>query len=139
MAKAYSDDLRRKLLQAYEAGKGSLQQLAERFGVSYGYSKKIRQQQLRNHQMERKPQRYPSQSPLTEEKREQLKKWVRECPDLTLAELQARLRQEYRLGISLPPIWRVLQKMGLRLKKNSTHRNRTKSGSNKRGRPSGNR
>jgi transposase len=87
--------------------------------------------------MERKPQRYPSQSPLTEEKREQLKAWVRERPDRTLAELQAKLRQEYGLRISLPPIWKALQNMGLRLKKNSTRRNRTRPGSSKRGRRSG--
>ena len=41
MARAYSDDLRCKLLEAYEAGRGSLQELAKQFGVSWGYSKKI--------------------------------------------------------------------------------------------------
>jgi hypothetical protein len=34
MARAYSDDLRRKLLEAHAAGKGTLGELAERFGVS---------------------------------------------------------------------------------------------------------
>src|SRR5215813_13318643 len=41
------DDLRCKLLEAYEAGRGSLQELAKEFGVSWGYSKKIRAQQLK--------------------------------------------------------------------------------------------
>ena len=36
MARAYSDDLRCKLLEAYEAGRGSLQELAKPFGVSWG-------------------------------------------------------------------------------------------------------
>ena len=53
MPRAYSDDLRRKLLEAYEAGAGSLRELATRFGVSWGYSKKIRGQQLRTGQKTR--------------------------------------------------------------------------------------
>jgi transposase len=42
MPRAYSNDLRCKLLESYEAGRGSLQELAKQFGVSWGYSKKIR-------------------------------------------------------------------------------------------------
>src|SRR5450759_648074 len=53
MPQAYSDDLRRKLLEAYEAGAGSLRELATRFRVSWGYTKKIRGQQLRTGQKER--------------------------------------------------------------------------------------
>ena len=33
MPRAYSDDLRCKLLEAYEAGRGSLQELAGQFGL----------------------------------------------------------------------------------------------------------
>ena len=46
MAISYSDDLRSRLLDAYEAGAGSLRSLAVQFRVSWGYSKKIRRQQL---------------------------------------------------------------------------------------------
>lgn len=53
MAQPYSDDLRKKLLKAYAAGRGSLEELAGQFGVSYGYAKKIRVQQLRTGSMER--------------------------------------------------------------------------------------
>ena len=66
MARAYSNDLRRKILEAYGRGSVSLEELAQRFGVSHGYTKKIRKQQLRT--------------------------WIGEQPDLTLAELQQRLR-----------------------------------------------
>jgi len=41
MAKAYSDDLRRKLLEAHQQGEESLEELAERFCVSVGWAKKI--------------------------------------------------------------------------------------------------
>jgi len=36
MPEAYSNDLRRKLLEAYEEGQGTLEELAERFSVSEG-------------------------------------------------------------------------------------------------------
>jgi transposase len=53
MAQPYSDDLRCKLLEAYEAGAGSLRQLAAQFGVSWGYAQKIRMQQLASGRQER--------------------------------------------------------------------------------------
>jgi hypothetical protein len=54
MSRAYSDDLRRKLPEPYEAGAGSVvQELAKQFRVSWGYSKKIRSQQLRTGRKER--------------------------------------------------------------------------------------
>src|SRR5258708_8854566 len=136
MPRSYSDDLRCRILLAYEAGEGSLEELAEDFGVSHGYTKKIRQQQLRSGQMERTPQRYPSQSPLDENRRQKLKDWIRVQPDLTLVELQEKLQQECGLHISLPPIWRALKKLGLRFKKNSTLKNGTSNEFKRRARPS---
>jgi transposase len=41
MARAYSNDLRRKFLQAYDEGEGTLEELAEQFRVSLGWAKKI--------------------------------------------------------------------------------------------------
>jgi transposase len=138
MARAYSDDLRRKILQAYGRSEGTEQELAERFGVSYGYVKKIRRQQLRTGQMER-VRHHPGRKPeLDAPMQERLRRWLREQPDLTLAELQEKLRQEARLRVSQPSIWVVLRKkMGLRLKKSrSTRRNRSTRRSSSSGRRS---
>ena len=41
MPQAYSNDLRRKFLQAYDEGEGTLEELAEQFRVSLGWAKKI--------------------------------------------------------------------------------------------------
>ncbi len=41
MARAYSDDLRRKLLESYDLGTGPLHQLAGQFGVSLAWAEKI--------------------------------------------------------------------------------------------------
>lgn len=136
MAQPYPDSLRCALLLAFEAGEGSLEELAEDFRVSYGYAKKIRQQQLRSDQMERQVRVYPPQSPLDEERQKKLLEWVGEQPDLTLAELQEKLQQEYSLHLSLSAIWRALKRLGLRLKKNSIPRNSSKSGFRRPGQPS---
>ena len=41
MAKAYSDDLRRKFIEAHQQGEGSLEVLAQRFHVSVGWAKNV--------------------------------------------------------------------------------------------------
>ncbi len=38
-------------------------------------------------------------------------------PDLTLAEVQRKLLGETRVQLSLPQVWHLLRKLGLRLKK----------------------
>ncbi len=69
---------------------------------------------------------------------ERLRRWLQEQPDLTLAELQEKLRQEARLRVSQPSIWVVLRKkMGLRLQQSRcTHRTRSTRRSSSSGRRS---
>jgi len=136
MAEPYPDSLRCALLLAFEAGEGSLEELAEDFRVSYGYAKKIRQQQLRSNQMERQVRIYPPRSLLNAERQKKLLEWVGEQPDLTLAELQEKLQREFNLHLSLSAIWRTLKRLGLRFKKNSILRNSSRSGFRRPGQPS---
>jgi transposase len=117
MAKAYSDDLRRRFLSAYDQGEGTLEELAERFMVSVPYGKKLRGQFLRSGQMERVGQRRGTPRKLLDGPREQLRRWVVAAPDLTLDQLQQKLGQECGLGISRAQVARALKRMGLRLKK----------------------
>ena len=125
MAKAYSNDLRRKLLEAYDRGEGSLRELAERFGVSQPYAWKISAQRKRTGQVERVEQRHGPESKVTAIVEQQLRGWVRQQPDLTLAELQERLWEAARLPVSLARLWQVLRRLQLRLKKNhSTPKNK---------------
>ena len=126
--RAYSDDLRRRILQAYEQGEGSEARLAQRFRVSLSYVKKIRRQMRHSGKMERVPH-HPGRKPkFTEPVRQQLRHWLEQQPDLTLAELQEQLRRQARLQVSLPSLWTVLGKIGLRLKK-VTSRARARHGS----------
>ena len=57
MAKSYGDDLRRKLLEAYDRGEGTLDQLVARFSVSLPWTWKISAQRKHSGQMERVEQR----------------------------------------------------------------------------------
>lgn len=117
MAQPYSDDLRCKLLEAYEAGTGSLRALATQFRVSWGYSKKIRAQQLRSGQKERPAQSHHGPvSRVTDTVKERLRSWLGQQPDLTLAELRERL-QTSGVSLSRSRVGQVVQEMGLRLKK----------------------
>lgn len=141
MARAYSDDLRAKILGAYERGRLGLEALAEQFGVSYGYTKKIRRQQLQTGQVERRRQsRYGPVSRVTPEVEEQLRQELRRQPDLTLQELAERLQASRKLRLSRNRLWQVLQRLGLRRKKNrSTPASRTVGKRSSSGKPGGRR
>ena len=126
MAKAFSDDLRRRFLSAYERGEGTLEELAKRFVVSLVYGKKLRGQFLRTGQMERVEQRRGTPRKLLDEHREQLRSWLIAAPDLTLEQLRKKLERERGLTISRAQVARALKQMGLRPKKShSTPRNAT--------------
>lgn len=120
MPRPYSDDLRMKLLEAYADGRGSLEELAGQFGVSYGYAKKIRGQQLKTASVERPPQlRHGPKGLLSAEIKQYLRAAVSGQPDVTLAELKEQLQKARRVQISQSRLWYWLRGLGLRHKKNS--------------------
>lgn len=118
MARAYSDDLRRKFAEAYEREDVSLATLAARFGVSVGWAEKLRRTQRQTGQIERPVggKRGP-QSKITEELRQQIRDWIGTRPDLTLVEIQLQLWEQHQVEVSLSRLWTVLKEMRLTLKK----------------------
>jgi transposase len=117
MGKPYGDDLRRKFLSAYDGGEETLEELAERFLVSVGWAKKISAQRNRTGQAERVPHRAGRKPHAGPDAQQQVRAWIEAKPDLTLAEIQGKLRGEAAVRLSIPQIWHLLRKMGLRLKK----------------------
>ena len=85
MACAYSDDLRKKLLEAHAAGKGTLRELAERFGVSAGWAFKVSAAKRKNGSSVRVLQRRAG----TRIDTERVRRLVENKPDIILRELQA--------------------------------------------------
>ena len=112
MARAYSDDLRAKVLGAYASGKGTLRQLAERFDVSYGWVAKIHAAELATGRRARIPQRRRTSGI----DGEYVRKMVRAKPDIVLRELREQMLASGQ-RISHTQLWRALKKLGLRLKK----------------------
>jgi len=112
MAKAYSDDLRRKVLSAYASGKGTMRELAARFDVSYGWVRKVAAAQRQTGRAERIPQRRaPSRVDY-----ELIRSLVEAQPDIVLVELQ-RKAAGHGVRASTVHLRRILAKLGLRLKK----------------------
>lgn len=114
MARAYSDDLREKVLAAYAAGKGTLKELAERFGVSYGWVAKVHAVELRTGSRSRPPQK--SRGRPSGIDAALVRRLVKRRPDIVLHELRQELL-EAGTGVSIAHLARVLGQLGLRLKK----------------------
>ena len=127
MPRAYSDDLRRKILTAHDRGKGTLGELATRFDVSLPYVKKISGQRLRSGRMERQEQRVRGPASKVSPAMEALLRGqLQAASDRTLAELQEAVWSELKVSISLTQLWRALRRMDLRRKKSrSTPANKT--------------
>jgi len=126
MARAYEDDLRRKLLAARSRGDTGLKKLAARFGVSHSWAQKVvRQSKLTGH-AERVRYRPGPRSRMTDEIASYMRALVAAQPDLTLAELQHRLESDRRLRFSIGRLWTLVRQLGLRLNKSrSTPSNAT--------------
>lgn len=117
MPRPYDNDLRRKLLAAHAAGKGPQGALAEMFGVSVGWVEKVCRQHRRTGQADRVEQRHGPVSRVDAAAKACLLRAIEDRPDLTLAELQRILAQQQGVRLCVAQVWRVLKRLGVRLKK----------------------
>jgi transposase len=115
MGRAYSDDLRRKLLEAHAAGKGTLRELAERFGVSVPWAWKVSAAHKRSGAVERAPQSRHGRPSRVD--RAQVRALLKAKPDLVLRELREELERTTGVAVSHTQMWRVVRELGLHLKK----------------------
>src|SRR6516164_5599815 len=128
MPRAYSNDLRRKFLQAYDEGDDSLEELAEQFRVSLGWAKKISARRTRTGEVEAPVWRHGPVSRVTAEVQEWIRRQIRAQPDSTLQELREQLEETNHVRLSMGRMWLALRQLGLPLKK-SAPRTRARSGS----------
>ena len=114
MAKPFSNDLRRKMVDAVRGGL-SRRRTAERFQVSI--SCVIKPMQRFDATGDVAPARFGGFkfSPLTEREAE-IRAWIADCSDMTLAELQTKLA-ETGTQSSLTALARYLHRLGLTRKK----------------------
>ena len=114
----YSEDLRRKIIQACERGTESQRKIAALFSVSQSFVEAV-WHHYRHSGGECVPQRRRAgrHARLDEGCHEKLRRWLEEQPDLTLRELIDRLQAATGIAVSEPTMCRVLQQLGMRRKK----------------------
>ena len=118
MGRTYSDDLRGRILEASERGEGSCRILASRFGVSWEYVRKVRQQLRRNGNRRRLMQsRFGVQTRVTDEVRAHMLALVEAQADITIAELRDKILAEKGVAISWTLTQNWVKRLDLRLKK----------------------
>jgi transposase len=109
MATPYSQDLRERVLGAYDRGMKT-KQIAELFCVSASWARRVKQRRRETGETTHRPMGGPG---VTIVDRAQLAALVREHPDATLAELR------HHLGVqcALSTLCVALKKLGLSFKK----------------------
>ena len=115
--KAYSLDLRQRVVAAYEKGKGSIAEVAEQFNVGQTFVKKMLRQQREQGSVAPLAHGGGRQPSLSEKEHRLLRQKVKERSDISLAELQEHLAPKAGLTVSLPTIHRSLRALGRSHKK----------------------
>ncbi len=118
--KPYSIDIRTKIIEARNNTNESTRQLAERFRVSYSFVNRL----LRRYDVTNSIEPLPhggGKPPLIDSQQLNLvKKLVKEDNDATLQELSDRLKEKTGIEVSIPTMCRLVQKLNLTRKKNTS-------------------
>jgi transposase len=115
MAKALSIDLRERVLKAVDGGL-SCRQAAERFGVSPSSAIRWHDRRRKGGDCGPKPLGGDRRSGRIEGYAALILSLIDEKPDMTLAELQARLAEK-RIGVGIGTLWRFFKRRGITHKK----------------------
>ncbi len=115
--RAYSLDLRERVVSAYEKGEQSIAEIAAQFSVGQTFLKKMLRQKRESGSLERLPSRAGAKKVLSERHRHWLAKQIKEQPDATLAELQEGLQTTKKVSVSPATVSRELQLLRLPRKK----------------------
>jgi transposase len=123
MGRAFSDDLRCRILEAYAQGGTSLRLLAERYSVSFEYVRKIRKQQLKSGRRERvRQRRHGPEGRVGPDLADRIRAEVARRPDITLDELGRWIAENAGVLLSRSLVWLTLARLGLAMKKSRSTR-----------------
>ena len=111
MARAYSQDLRERVIDAGT----SAREAAERFGIGVATAI-VWVRRAREGERSARKQGQPKRSKL-DQHREFLLALIEAEPDITIAEMQERLRSEAGVTVSVGTVWTFLDRAGLTFKK----------------------
>jgi transposase len=118
--KPLSEDLRQRIVQAREKGEGTgevcrrfrvSRSSVERFWNQYRHGGHCRPLQIGGYRRSR-----------LEGHERTVRAWIKQQPDLTLAQLQTRCREQLRVRLGINALWHRLERLGLTYKKNDARR-----------------
>jgi transposase len=115
--KAYSLDLRQRVVTAYEKGNNSIAEVAEQFNVGQTFVKKMLRQQREQGSVAPLAHGRGRPPSLSEKEHRLLRQKVKEPPDVALAELQEHLSAKAGVTVSIPTIHRSLRRSDFSHKK----------------------
>ena len=120
--KPYSMDLRERVIAACDAREGTHQQIAERFGVTDRWIRKLLQRRRETGSIAPFPRNPGRKRALNDRQMERLRRLIHKRPDATLVELLASLG----VRVSIATLHRAVQALDLTFKKSrSRRRNRS--------------
>jgi transposase len=114
----YSMDLRERVVLACDEKRGSRQHIANLYGVSTAWIRRLLQRRRERGTVAPKPHGGGRRPKISGKKLEKLKQLVEQQPDATLAEL----RDRYGGDVSIMAVFRALERLDLRLKKKRSTR-----------------
>ncbi len=123
--KAYSLDLRQKILEVYLRDGISQRQIAKRFRVALSFIEKLLKQYRETGSISPKVRMQQTPPKLNEQQLNVLKETVSANNDATLAEIRKQLEEKTGVLIGISTVHRMLQMMGIRLKKHCTQMRKT--------------
>jgi putative transposase len=115
--KAYSSDLRQKVMNAYNKGEGSQRELAKRFSVSLSFVQSLLRRYRISGTVEAKSHGGGQSAKLTSEQVALITTLVEEDNDAILVELCCRLEERIGVKVSRATMGRITQKLNLTRKK----------------------
>ncbi len=119
--KAYSTDLRQRVVDAYKNGEGSLRNIAKRFSVSLYFVWTLWTRYQQTGSVEPKPHAGGRVATINDQGLEVLRKLVQQHNDATLAELRDYFVRKTGLEVSVSAICRALKKLNITRKKKTFH------------------
>ena len=125
--KAYSLDLRQKIVDVYAEGVLSQRQLADRFRVALSFIQKLLKQQRETGNIAPKVRSEQTPTKLNSEQLAVLEQLVADDNDATLEELRGRLQEKTGVSIGRSTVDRMLKKLNLSVKKNITPQRKRES------------